>query len=430
MKQILLLFTLILSASHANAQDYFPPNNSSIWETTDPSELGWCQSKIDSLYDLLEANSSRAFILLKDGKIVLEQYFNGHSANDNWYWASAAKSLTAFMVGIAQQEDYLDIADTTSQYLGEGWTAGTLAQEEKITIKNQLSMTSGLDEGVPESSCTLDTCLQYLAEAGTRWAYHNAPYTLLDQVIEAATGQSLNQYTTQKLKIPIGMNGIYLLQDYNNVFFSTPRSMARYGLLILNEGNWNGNQLMTDTDYFNEMVNTSQELNKSYGYLWWLNGKESYKLPQTQLTFPGSMIPNAPDDVIMALGKNGQFINVVPSENMVWIRMGDAPDQFPVPHLLNDEIWQYIDDLACAPLSVNERNYEVKAFPNPVEHFISIELNADLQIFEYSIYDIMAQVQQSGSSQKQIDCSRLSRGIYFLNIKAGGRSSILKLVKE
>ena len=49
-----------------------------------------------------------------------------------WYWASAGKSLTAFMVGIAQQENYLSISDTTSDYLGQGWTNCTQSQEEKI----------------------------------------------------------------------------------------------------------------------------------------------------------------------------------------------------------------------------------------------------------------------------------------------------------
>jgi CubicO group peptidase (beta-lactamase class C family) len=169
-------------------------------------------------------------------------------------------------------------------------------------------MTSGLDDGVTDHHCTLDTCLTYLADAGTRWAYHNGPYTLLDAVIENATGQTLNAYTTQKLKIPTGMTGLFYTSGYNNVFVSKPRSMARFGLLILNNGNWNGNQIMTDATYFNEMINTSQQLNESYGYLWWLNGKPSYMLPGLQFQFQGSLNPNAPDDMVAAMGKNGQFL--------------------------------------------------------------------------------------------------------------------------
>ena len=80
---------------------------------------------------------------MKDGKIVLEEYFNGHDSTSNWYWASG-KSLTAFLIGIAQQENYLNISDTTSTYLGQGWTSLNPIQEEKITIRHQLNMTSGL----------------------------------------------------------------------------------------------------------------------------------------------------------------------------------------------------------------------------------------------------------------------------------------------
>ena len=87
------------------------------------------------------------------------------------------------------------------------------------------------------------------------------------QVIENATGLSLNTYVNQKLKIPTGMNGAFITSGYNNVFISTPRSMARFGLLILNRGNWNGTAIMTDSVYFNAMTNSSQALNDSYGCL-------------------------------------------------------------------------------------------------------------------------------------------------------------------
>lgn len=347
MKHFTLLLFLITLVVKLQAQLYFPPNSSSNWETTAPSTLGWCDNKIDSLYTFLEESNSVAFILLKDGKIVLEKYFGEQTSSSYWYWASAGKSLTSFMVGLAQQEGYLDLNDKTSTYLGTGWTSCTPEQENQITIRNQITMTSGLDDMGVDPYCTDDSCLVYIADAGSRWAYHNAPYTLLDGVIEKATGTTLNNYTATKVKTPTGMDGFYFKQDYNNVFYSTARSMARYGLLILNQGNWNGNQILTDTVYFHDMINTSQEMNKSYGYLWWLNGKESYMMPQSQFVFPGKLCPNAPDDMVSALGKNGQFINIIPSQNIVWIRMGNAPDNMLVPSFLNDDIWKYINELGC-----------------------------------------------------------------------------------
>ena len=67
--------------------------------------------------------------------------------------------------------------------------------------------------------------------------------------------------------------------------------MARFGLLILNEGQWNQNDILEDDVYYNEMISTSQEHNESYGYLWWLNGKNSYMIPQTQYVFDGQLMP-------------------------------------------------------------------------------------------------------------------------------------------
>ena len=215
----------------------------------------------------------------------MEKYFNGHSDTSSWYWASAAKTITSFLVGMAQEEGYLEITDTSSNYLGNGWTNCNPIQENKITIWNQLTMTTGLDDNVSDPNCTNDNCLLYFSDPGSRWAYHNAPYTLLRPVIENATGQGINIYNYQKLLNPTGMTGLFLYNGFNNIFYSTSRSMARIGLLILNNGNWDGNQIMTDTNYFNQMLNSSQSLNESYGYLWWLNGKTSYMLPGSQFVF-------------------------------------------------------------------------------------------------------------------------------------------------
>ena len=342
-----MFFMLFLFAASVSAQSYFPPNDSSEWDTLSPSSLDWCPEKIDSLYAFLDETNSKSFILLKDGKIVLEQYFDEHTDSSFWYWASAGKTLSSFLVGIAQEEGFLNVNDTTSDYLGSGWTYSSPEEEEKITIWNQLTMTSGLDDGVSNPFCTDDSCLIYLAAPETRWAYHNAPYTLLRPVLENATGQGINIYANQRLLNPIGMDGVFSYVGYDNVFSSTTRSMARFGLLIQNNGEWDGTQILSDEDYFSQMVNTSQALNESYGYLWWLNGKSSFMLPGTQFVFDGSLFPNAPNDVIAALGKNGQIINVVPSENMVWVRMGNASSTGLVETNLNIGVWNYINDLSC-----------------------------------------------------------------------------------
>ena len=189
MEKILVFSFFIFAAQFSFAQTlYFPPLTGSSWETLSPDSLGWCEDNIDSLYQYLEEKNTKAFLVLKNGRIVLEKYFGAFEQDSLWYWASAGKPATAVVVGIAQAEGLLDISDPTSDYLGEGWTAAPPEKEALITIRHQLTMTTGLDDSVADADCNLDTCLQYLANAGTRWAYHNAPYTLLDKVVEAATG--------------------------------------------------------------------------------------------------------------------------------------------------------------------------------------------------------------------------------------------------
>lgn len=328
---------------------YFPLTSGSQWDSTTFAEAGWDTSGISDLYNFLESNGTRAFIILKNGKIVTEKYWGNTIANtapftkeSKWYWASAGKTLTAFLTGIAQQEGLLNINNKTSDYLGEGWTSLPPEKEDLILIKNQLTMTTGLDYATGNPDCTNPECLQYKADAGSQWYYHNAPYTLIESVVSNAAGVSFNDLTDQRIESKIGMDGTWILSDYNNVYWSTARDAARFGLLLLNKGVWETDSVLADPDYFVAMTNSSQDLNPSYGYLTWLNGKESIILPGSPLSFSSSVSPNAPTDLFAAMGKNGQFIDVIPSENIVVIRMGEAPDNALVPVFLHDEMWQKI----------------------------------------------------------------------------------------
>ena len=434
-KRIVILILLLTPSIGKSQSMYFPPLLGNTWDTLSPATLGWCEPKIDSLLDYLEAKNSKAFILLKDGKIVIEKYFGTFTIDSVWYWASAGKTLTGFTVGIAQQEGLLSIQDTTSDYLGNGWTVCPPLKEEKITIRHQLTMSSGLDDGVSDHYCTLDTCLQYLADAGTRWAYHNGPYTLLDSVIESATGQSLNSYITQKIKNPTGMTGAFFPSGYNNVFFSKPRSMARFGLLMLNQGNWNGNQILTDTSYFQQMVNSSQALNPSYGYLTWLNGKSSFMAPGLQFNFPGSFSPNAPNDMFAALGKDGQIINVVPSQNLVYIRMGNAPGAGEVPITFNDTVWLKLNEVMCNTASFPNLTPEAlfSVSPNPFQDIVTIQNRTQGRV-EVILMDVTGKTLFSElfhDAEFKLNLSTFSIGIYLMKVvSSDGKSLVQRIVKN
>ena len=320
---------------------YFPPNGSTTWSTTTAASLNWNETDLSSLYTYLQSKDTKAFIILKNGEIVVEKYFGTFTIDSLWYWASAGKTMTGFLVGIAQQEGLININSRTSQYIGTGWTNAPPAKENLITVKNQLTMTTGLDDLATDNDCTLPSCLLYKADAGTRWAYHTGAYTLLDKVIESASGVSYNTYFQQKIRDKIGMNGAWIkIPDANNVYYSNARSMARFGLLMLNKGKWGTTTVLSDTAYFNNQVNTSQSLNLSYGYLTWLNGKNSYMLPGLQASFPGSFIPNGPAELYAALGKNDQKIYVVPSQKLVVIRMGNTAGGFEqAVSVFDNDLW-------------------------------------------------------------------------------------------
>ena len=328
---------------------YFPPTGSDAWETMLPEDFGWNTAALDDLYSTLESNGTRAFIVLQDGRIVLEKYwgdnfFGGEfTRNSHWYWASAGKTIISFLVGIAQQEGHLNITDRTSDYLGRGWASMEAAKEDLITIRHQLTMTTGLDYTIDDPDCLDPACLKYKADAGQQWFYHNAPYTLLKDVLTAATGVDYNLYCDQRLEALTGMSGEWNFNGSNNVYWSTPRDMARFGLLILNKGKWDETEILSDPDYFMEMTSSSQNLNPAYGYLWWLNGKQKIVYPGLPIAIKGQLSPDAPADLVVGAGKNGQFVDVIPSLNMVVVRMGEAPGDVAVPIEFHNEMWKKLN---------------------------------------------------------------------------------------
>ncbi len=436
MKKIFLLtniaLTCVLPISKAQSI-YFPPLSSTAsWDTISPSSLGWCLNQIDTLYHFLQQQDTKGFIVLKNGKIVLEKYFGTFTEDSLWYWASAGKTITSFLVGKAQEENIFSITDTSSTYLGAGWTNCTTIQEGKIKIINQLTMTTGLDDGVPDNHCTIDTCLNYLADAGTRWAYHNAPYTLLENILTTATATPVNIYTQSKLKIKTGMTGSWIFVNYDNVFFSKVRSMARFGLLIQNNCIWNTDTLLHDTAYINQMTSSSQNLNLSYGYLWWLNGKSSYMLPTSQYVFSGSFAPAAPNDMFAGLGKNGQILSVSRSLGLVIVRMGNQANSGEVPTQLCNSIWEKLNAVMYGTTSAQETNFDKKTisiYPNPANTELNI-VSVSNANFQIEILNSIGQVVIIDQNKNKIDISCLTNGLYLILLKQGQHSHVQKLIKH
>ena len=98
MKRSILLYVLISFLTSGVGQNlYFPPITTNQWDTVVLTELGWCADQLQPLYEFLEDHNTKAFIVLKDGKIAIEKYFGTFTQDSIWYWASAGKTLTAFI---------------------------------------------------------------------------------------------------------------------------------------------------------------------------------------------------------------------------------------------------------------------------------------------------------------------------------------------
>jgi CubicO group peptidase (beta-lactamase class C family) len=301
---------------------YFPANGGSAWETVSMSSLGWNESAVKDLKDFLKEKNSKSFMILVNGRIVMEEYFDGHTPSTTWTWNSAGKTLVSATTGIAQQEGLLNINDKVSKHIGTGWTSLPLEKENLITVRHLLTMTSGLDD---EKQLVSKANLTYVADAGKRWAYANVFQRLMD-VVSAASKQDFEAYFNTKLKSKIGMDGSWNMGLIFKLYQSNTRSMARFGLLALNKGKWKDEQILNEA-YFKESTNSSQTINPSYGYLWWLNGKSSFMVPSSQTVYQSTLVPNAPSDMFAAMGAQDQRIYVIPSKNLVVVRMGDSSDK-------------------------------------------------------------------------------------------------------
>ncbi len=325
---------------------YFPEIGSTTWETITPAQLNWKEENLPDLYDYLEAKNSKGFIILKNGRIVVEKYFNGHSQNEDWAWYSAGKTLVSSTIGVAQEEGFLSITDKSSDYLGANWSSLTKEKQDLITVKDHLSMSTGLEDNVGQTIkwiCTLPTCFNYEVDAGNRWAYHQGAFTKLKDIVTNATGTQFNDYFYSKIRDKIGMTGAWNELTLLTLYSSDTRSMARWGLLIENEGVWDSETIISKS-YYDAMVNTSQDINKSYGYLWWLNGKESYMGTASQTVIQGPLVPSGPNDMFAALGADDQKIYIIPSQDLVIVRCGDSAEEMQLgPSSFDNELWKKIN---------------------------------------------------------------------------------------
>lgn len=290
---------------------YYPPSSGDTWETADPAALGWDLALLEDALTYAASVDSTAVIILYRGKILLERYWQNWDAHSSQLIASASKSFTSFLIGMLKKDGLVDLDAPVSNYLGLGWSSAPADKEAMITVRHLLSMSSGLDDD-----------LAYAADAGTVWLYNTPAYYKLGDVIASASGMSRDDFADARLHAAIG------LQDTRwrpNSLVSSARDMSRFGLLILSGGTWETTSLLDGATYLDEALNSSQTLNPSYGFLFWLNGKNSYLLPGNPARGgSGPMMPDAPADLVAALGAGDKKIYVVKSMDLVVVRHGGS----------------------------------------------------------------------------------------------------------
>lgn len=308
--------TAVPTSSAAPTTTTLPQGNTYVpaaagnWETATAAEAGLTDQGVAALVELVGSVGSDSFVLLWEGRIVAEQYWNGLDATYVRDLASAQKSVTSTLVGLARDRGLLALDDAVSDYLPAGWTAASPAEEQAITIRQLLTMSSGLN---PRT-------LAKAAEPGTVWDYNTGAYQKLRRVLEAAAGTDINTLSADFLFDAIGVTQpspwgrrgqvADAVGDPTFALRLTAREMARFGLFAMRRGEWAGEQI-TAADWFEEAW-TPTSLKRDYGYLWWLLGEG----PLAQL--------GAPADLVAALGAQDQKIYVLPSAGLVLTRQGPA----------------------------------------------------------------------------------------------------------
>jgi CubicO group peptidase (beta-lactamase class C family) len=332
---------------------YFPGDD---WETVEPSTVCWNPEKLAVAIQFSISRKSSGVVILYRGRILAEEYqdvqpksaryqrmIHGKSVDGRLIEdvASAQKSVVSFLLGVAQEKGLVKIADPVHQHLGVGWSKAKPEQESSITIRHLITMTSGLNDK-----------LEFVTRPGTKWKYNTRAYSQCLRALEAASEKSANELTREWLTTRIGMKDSRWVERpgaregvaaNRYGFATTAKDLARFGLLMHGNGRWNDQTLLSDQNYLRAATTSSQSLNPSYGFLWWLNGQKSALRGIRRVK--GPLIATAPNDLIGAFGALGRKCYVVPSLGLVVTRLGDSSTVVGKPSFDN-QFWRLLMEAA------------------------------------------------------------------------------------
>ncbi|WP_430934436.1 serine hydrolase domain-containing protein [Saccharicrinis sp. 156] len=298
--------------------------------------------------DTLEAYKSVAYLVVQNDSIVYEEYWEGYSEKSLSNSFSAAKSIVGLLIGAAVQDGYIKSVD---QCVGDFIREYKVSPNNQLKIKDLLTMSSGLNWNESYSNPFSITTKAYYGEnvnqlvkelkvvetPGKEFNYKSGNTQLLALILKNVTGKSLSNYASEKLWKPLGAENeaLWSLDMPNGdekaycCLNSNARDFARIGKVILNNGNINGQQLISE-EYIQASISPASYLvdHKDrkevdfYGYHWWI------------LNYKGEQIP-------YARGIYGQYIIVLRKENAIVVRLGHKRNNDKIDHH-PAEIFSYV----------------------------------------------------------------------------------------
>ena len=286
----------------------------------------------DSLYNTIKLPTSvledvrktetAALVIIKNGKLLHEEYFNGYTAQSKTNSFSMAKTVTALLLGAAIDEGKIKSENEKLSTFYPNYE--NVPFGNKVTLKNLATMEAGLnwDEAYynpfgPNAKAYYGKSLAEAAlrkgfkeEPGKKFEYQSGATQVLGFAIRKAVNMPLSVYATQKLWSPLGMEqNASWTTDENGMeknfccIHSNARDYAKLGQLLLNNGKVDSVQIISK-EYLSRMLTPTKESNGAYGYSIWINNDAKYK----HYYFWGIL---------------GQYIIVIPEKNMVIVRTGN-----------------------------------------------------------------------------------------------------------
>lgn len=307
-----------------------PERRTDGWTTSTPEEVGLSRAALEALVRAVardEAGLIHSLQIVRDGRLVLDEYFHGYGPDDLHRLASATKSVASLLIGVAIDRGLIPGVDARLVDLlqmpgsGPGW--------EKETLRDVLTMSMGLDWQPGERESTHGTGPDFfrrvldrrvVSEPGTTWDYVSANVDLLAGVIFNATGRHAETFAHDVLFEPLGLqafNWDYGKESGYNLMDGSlelrPRDLAKIGAMVAAEGRWNGRQVVS-ADWIRESTRThfptGQPLG-GYGYLWWTHELSTGAGNQR---------------VVLANGMGSQFVVILPILDLVIVTTGGNED--------------------------------------------------------------------------------------------------------